>query len=66
MQLILRFMDIIVVAAVALPYILIPLPFILVLFLVIRWYFLKTSRAVKRLEAIGKSIEMVTMWCHLF
>ena len=52
-------MAIVIVASAANPYILIPLPVILILFMAIRWYYLKTSRSVKRLEAIG---ECVAAW----
>ena len=47
-------MAIICVAAAANLYLLIPLPVIILVFLAVRWYFLKTSRDVKRLEAIGE------------
>ena len=56
LQLFLRFIGIILVASVANPYVLIPMPFIMLTFLAIRWYFLKTSRNVKRLEALGEMI----------
>ena len=37
-------------------YVLIPAVFIMTLFLGIRWYYLKTSREIKRLEAVGKKV----------
>jgi len=56
LQLLLRFIAIIILASAANPYVMIPLPIIMAIFLVFRWYFLKTSRDVKRLEAIGESM----------
>ena len=38
------------------PYVLIPAAAIVVGFVSLRWYYLKTSRDIKRLEAIGESI----------
>ena len=52
MQLLLRFLAIIATAAAANVYIVIPAVFLIVGFLSMRWYYLRTSRDVKRLEAI--------------
>ncbi len=52
-QLLLRFLAVLVTASYGNPYILIPAAVILVGFVLLRWYFLKTSREVKRLEAAG-------------
>ena len=41
------------VSAVANPYLLIPLFVFLIVLLFIRWYYVQTSRDVKRLEALG-------------
>ncbi len=53
-QLLLRFFAIIVTASAANYWVLIPAVIVIVVFIVIRWYYLKTSRDVKRLEAIGE------------
>ena len=52
MQLLLRCLAIIITAAAANAYIVIAAVFLIVAFLSVRWYYLKTSRDVKRLEAI--------------
>ena len=52
MQLLLRCLAIVVTAAAANVYIVIAAVFVIVGFLSLRWYYLKTSRDVKRLEAI--------------
>ena len=49
----LRFLAIMIVAGAANVYVFIPVGIVVVLFLVLRWYFLTTSREIKRLEAIG-------------
>lgn len=49
----LRFLAIMIVAGAANVYVFIPVGIVVVLFLLLRWYFLKTSREIKRLEAIG-------------
>ncbi len=54
LQLLLKFFAILVTAAYSNPYILIPAFFIVISFVGFRWYYLKTSRDIKRLEAIGK------------
>ena len=55
-QLLLKFVAILVTAAYSNVYVIIPAFFIVVIFLVFRWYYLKTSRDVKRLEAIGMHV----------
>ena len=52
LQLLLRFLAIVTTAAAANAYIVIPVVFVIAVFLCLRWYYLKTSRDVKRLEAI--------------
>ena len=42
-----------VTAAVSNYWVLIPAVLVMTIFLAFRWYFLKTSREIKRLEAIG-------------
>ena len=44
-----------VTAAVSNYWVLIPAFLVITIFLALRWYYLKTSREIKRLEAIGKS-----------
>jgi len=56
LQLLLKFLAILVTAAYSNVYIIIPAFIIVVVFLVFRWYYLKTSRDVKRLEAIGMGL----------
>ena len=53
-QLLTRSVAIVLVGIVANPYILIALVVLLIGFLFIRWYYLKTARDIKRLEALGK------------
>lgn len=52
-QLLLRFLAIIVTAIASNYWVAIPAVVVVVAFLILRWYYLKTSRDVKRLEAIG-------------
>ena len=51
----LRFLAIILTAAASNYFLLIPAFLVIIIFLAVRWYYLKTSREVKRLEAIGMS-----------
>jgi len=53
--LLLRFFAIILTASVANYWVLIPAVFVMTAFLIFRWYYLKTSREIKRLEAIARS-----------
>ena len=53
-QLLLRFLAIILTAAASNYWVLIPAFLVMAVFLFFRWYYLKTSREIKRLEAIGK------------
>ena len=55
LQLVLRFLAIIVTACVSNPWILIPAAVIMICFILLRTYYLKTSRDIKRLEAVGQS-----------
>ena len=55
-QLLLKFFAVLGTASYGNPYVLIPAFLVVVAFISIRWYFLKTSRDVKRLEAIGKDV----------
>ena len=59
MQLLLRCLAIIITAAAANPYIVIAAVFLIVAFLSVRWYYLKTSRDVKRLEAICEYVSIM-------
>ena len=43
-----------IIAGAANPYIFIPVVFVIAAFLVLRWYYLRTGRDIKRLEAIGE------------
>ena len=54
LQLLTRFLAILITAAAANFWVLPPAVVVIVVFLVLRWYYLKTARDVKRLEAIGK------------
>ena len=53
-QLLLRFLAIILTAAASNYWVLIPAFLVMAVFLFFRWYYLKTSREIKRLEAIGR------------
>ena len=53
-QLLLRFLAIILTAAASNYWVLIPAFVVMAVFLFFRWYYLKTSREIKRLEAIGR------------
>ena len=53
-QLLLRLLAIILTAAASNYWVLIPAAIVMVVLLALRWYYLKTSREVKRLEAIGQ------------
>lgn len=50
-----RCLAVVITALVANWWTLLPMLVLLVGFLLIRWYFLKTGREVKRLEAVGES-----------
>ena len=54
-QLLLRVVAILLTASAFNVYVLIPAAILVVVFLALRWYYLKTSRDVKRLEAIGNA-----------
>ena len=53
-QLLLRFLAIILTAAASNYWVFIPAFLVIAVFLFFRWYYLKTSREIKRLEAIGR------------
>ena len=53
-QLLLRFLAIIITAIVSNIWVLIPAAVIMTLFIALRTYYLKTSRDIKRLEAVGQ------------
>lgn len=55
-QLLLRFLAIIITACVSNPWVLIPAVVVMAMFLLLRTYYLKTSRDIKRLEAVGKGV----------
>ena len=54
-QLLLRCIAVIATAISSNPWVAIPAVVLIISFLAIRWYYLRTSREVKRLEAIGES-----------
>ena len=54
-QLLLRVVAILSTASAFNVYVLLPAAILVVIFLAMRWYYLKTSRDVKRLEAIGNA-----------
>ena len=58
-QIMLQFLSIMIVSGVANYYIFIPMVFVILAFILLRWYYLRTSREVKRLEAVGKC----SSWC---
>ena len=58
-QIMLQFLSIMIVSGVANNYIFIPMVFVILAFILLRWYYLRTSREVKRLEAVGK----YSSWC---
>ena len=49
----LRFIAVMIVAGAANVYVFIPVGIVIVVFLLLRYYFLVTAREIKRLEAIG-------------
>lgn len=51
-----RAVSILITAIVAIPWFIIPCVLFIVLFLALRFYYIKTARELKRLEAIGKII----------
>ncbi len=57
-QLLLRFFTIILTASSSNPWVFIPAVVVMTALLALRWYYLKTSRDVKRLEAIGDYADM--------
>ena len=56
-QLLLRCLAIVVTAVTINAWVVIPAFFLLSVFLAVRWYYLKTSRDIKRLEAVGRPRE---------
>ena len=55
-QVLLKCLAALATAAAANAYSLIPVVFVIAAFLALRWYYLKTSRDVKRLEAVGEHL----------
>jgi ATP-binding cassette, subfamily C (CFTR/MRP), member 4 len=55
----------VVLSCVAIPYLSIPVVPLFVVMLYVRWYFLCSSRALKRLDAISKSPVFVSFNCNL-
>ncbi len=53
LQLFIRFLAVLMLAIVANYYLVIVAVILVVIFVIFRWYYLKTARDVKRLEAIG-------------
>ena len=58
-QLTLRFVSVILTTVVALVWLIFPVSVVIVLFVGMRWYYLKTAREVKRLEAIGEGWQLL-------
>ncbi len=54
LQLSSRVSAILLTAVVALPWLLIPCVVLFILFVGVRWYYLKAARDLKRLEGVGK------------
>ena len=64
-QIMTKFFAVLIVAGIANWYIFIPVAFVIVAFLFVRWYFLKAGREMKRLEAIGQfSIVLYCVLCY--
>lgn len=61
-QLLLKFLAVLITASYGNPYVLIPAILIVAGFVSLRWYFLKTSREIKRLEAIGTKGNVDHKW----
>ena len=57
-QLVVRTLAIIITAIAANPYTVISVFFLLLTFVGMRWYYLKTGRDIKRLEALGMSMQL--------
>ena len=65
-QLLLRCLAIVATAVAINAWVIIPAALLLVVFLALRWYYLKTSRDIKRLEAVGGLCMHVTdIWPSL-
>lgn len=60
LQVLFQICGVVGVAVVVIPWILIPLVPLLVLFIFLRRYFLDTSRDIKRLESTSKCVDMVS------
>ena len=54
-QLLTRVLAIVITAVTANPYMLIVVVILFIIFISLRWYYLKTARDIKRLEALGLS-----------
>ena len=54
-QLLTRFLAVVITAVIANPYMLIVVVILFIIFISLRWYYLKTARDIKRLEALGLS-----------
>ena len=52
-QLLTRILAIVITALIANPYMLIVVVILFIIFISLRWYYLKTARDIKRLEALG-------------
>ena len=65
LQLFIRFLAILVIAVVGNPWLTIAVAVIVVVFVFFRWYYLKTARDVKRLEAIGTSCSVYVVVLYI-
>ena len=65
-QLFFRCIAIFLTAAVANPWVLFPTLSVLVVMVSMRWYYLKTSRELKRLEALGKKVHGINCLIVIF
>ena len=65
LQVVSRCIAIFLIAVVANYYLLVALVVVFVSFLTIRWYYLKTARDVKRLEALGNILYIIMIHWYL-
>lgn len=62
-QILLKCIAVLVIASASSAWILIPAVLMVIIFMSLRWYYLQTSRQVKRLEAIGQCINSSLRIC---
>ena len=63
-QMLFRFFGIMATAAVSTPFAIAPVVAVIILFLLMRWFFLRSSRELKRLEALGEFVSV--LYCKKF